>query len=161
MVNKVYKIDFWIRETPSGEIDSECLNKLQKKIEQVEGQTLEIIPPKNKKLAYKVKKIQEATWGEIIFQMPSEKLAKFLDSLKYDEEILRKIILEFRDYSKESNSKTSKRQLEKSTQEVLKKESEQLTEEGEFQAQEQKPHEPEANFDEKLEEILNLENLDN
>jgi len=64
--------------------------------------------------------------------MPSEKLAKFLDSLKYDEEILRKIILEFRDYSKESNSKTSKRQLEKSTQEVLKKESEQLTEQGNF-----------------------------
>ena len=161
MINKVYKIDFWIRETPTGEIDSNCLNKLQKKIEEVNGQTLEIIPPQNKKLAYKVKKIQEATWGEIVFQMPSEKLAKFLDSLKYDEEILRKTILEFKDHSKESNSKTSKRQLEKSTPEVLEKESQQLKEQEEFQAQEQKPPEPEANFDEKLDEILNLENLDN
>jgi len=159
MVSKVYKIDFWIKETPSGEIDSNCLNKLQKKIEQVDGQILEVIPLQNKKLAYKVKKNQEATWGEIIFQMPSEKLAKFLDSLKYDQEILRKLVLEFKNYSKKSNLNFEEFELATKPG-ALENNNQQQTQQ-ESQVQEQKPQESEVNFDEKLDKILNLENLDN
>ena len=161
MANKVYKIDFWIRETPTGEIDSNYVNKLKEKIEQAEGQTLEIIPSQNKKLAYQVKKIQEATWGEIIFKMSSVKLANFLDSLKYDQEILRKTILEFKDYSKEPNSKDSKH-LEKSKEKVFKNDVlEQQNEQKVKGSEPKKSEDSETNFDEKLDEILNLENLDN
>jgi len=168
MVNKTYKIDFWIRETPTGEIDFISIDKLKKKIEQAEGQILEVMPCQNRKLAYRVKKIQEATWGEIIFQMPSEKLTKFLDSLKYDQEILRKTILEFKDYSKEPNSKVSKRHLEieKSSEELSKKNNndQEQQEEQEIKSSDldfKKSEISENNFDEKLDRILNLENLDN
>ena len=88
-----YEICFWIKDDNTDVVPVGVLDRMKQAILKLEGEVVSERLPEKRLLAYPIEKQRTAFWTELAFNLAPEKLAGLKEELKYEDKILRKIIL--------------------------------------------------------------------
>ena len=88
-----YEICFWIKDDNTDVVPGGVLDRMKQAILKLEGEVVSERLPEKRLLAYPIEKQRTAFWTELAFNLAPEKLAGLKEELKYEDKILRKIIL--------------------------------------------------------------------
>lgn len=107
-----YELCFWLQDPGT---DAQPVEDLEKIRQAVEGSGASIIierPLEKKFLAYPIKKQKSAFWGEIAFNCEPSSILKIQKALQYENNILRKMIVELKKPKKVKPSRQPERRKE-------------------------------------------------
>ena len=88
-----YEICFWIKDDNTDIVPVGVLDRVKQAVLKLEGEVTSERLPEKRLLAYLIEKQRTAYWTELVFNLAPEKLAGLKEELKYEDKILRKIIL--------------------------------------------------------------------
>ncbi len=91
-----YEICFWLKDAGTDTLPIENLEKIRNAVEKSGGSIISEKPLEKRFLAYPIKKQKTGFWGEIQFSGETSMVEKIRKSLQYDNDILRKMILEIK-----------------------------------------------------------------
>lgn len=90
---RLYDMSFWIVDDGSGNAPDAYFESIKAKVSQFSGVLSRDRRLEKRMLSYPIKKQTNAWWAEMQFTMPPQQLLAFKDALKYEANILRKVII--------------------------------------------------------------------
>lgn len=89
-----YEICFWLKDSGTDILPIENLEKIRNAVEKSGGSIISEKALEKRFLAYPIKKQKTGFWGEVQFSGETSTVEKVRKALQYDNDILRKMILE-------------------------------------------------------------------
>ncbi len=93
MESTPYEICFWIKDDNTDNIPVAVFDKIKQAVLKFDGEAVTERLPEKRLLAYPIAKQRTAYWAELAFNLAPDKLASFKEELKYEDKILRKVVL--------------------------------------------------------------------
>lgn len=90
---RLYDLCFWIADDQSGNSPDSFFDIIKGFVTKAGGTIVSERIPEKRDLAYMIKKQKSAWWAEIQFRLDPAKLAGLKNTLKYEQVILRKLIV--------------------------------------------------------------------
>lgn len=91
--SRLYDLSFWIIDDQSGNAPVPFFETVKGYVAKAGGAIVSERSPEKRDLAYPIKKQKSAWWTEVQFQLDPSKLAGLKDALKYEQQILRKLVV--------------------------------------------------------------------